>query len=120
LLQNKPCVVTVIIFVVIPLLTGNVLFDVQGVQAERAANLLTVFHTNPVNPQATTTNPATATTTGVHLPFGYGTANQAANPNYKGASSTPTTTNFYQANQANIANTNAVVQRQQHTAQLRS
>jgi hypothetical protein len=78
LLQNKPCIVMVIIFVVIPLLTGNVLFHVR-VQAERAAGVPTVFQTKPVNPQATRTNPTTATTTGVHMPSGYGTAANRAN-----------------------------------------
>jgi hypothetical protein len=80
LLQDKPCIVTVIIFVIIPLLTGNLLFDAQGVQADRAAGALT-DHTNPINPQATTTgvhipynwSPTTATTTEVHIPSGYGT-----------------------------------------------
>jgi hypothetical protein len=99
LLQNKPCIVTVIIVVVIPLLTGNVLFDVQGVQAERAG-VPTVFQTNSVNPQAITTgvhlpynwSPTTATTAGVHMPSGYGTTN-TANTNNRGVSSTTTTHN---------------------------
>ena len=93
-----------IIFVVIPLLTGNVLFRVQGVQAERAAGVPTVFQTNPVNPQATRTNPTTATTTGIHMSSGYGTAANQANTNNKGVISTTTTTNTYQANQANTNN----------------
>ena len=80
-----------IVFAVIPLLTGKVLFDVQAVQAERVAAVRTVFQTNLVNPQVTTTNP----TTGVHMSSGYGTANQAntANTNHKGVSSTTTTHN---------------------------
>jgi hypothetical protein len=68
--------------VAIPLLTGKVLFNVQGVQAERAAGLPTVFQTNLVNPQATTTNRTTAATTGVHMSSGDGTANHA-NTNHK-------------------------------------
>jgi hypothetical protein len=101
LLENKPCIVTVIIFVIIPLLTGNVLFDVQGVQAEHAAGVPTVFQTNSVNPQVTTTgihmpyhwSPTTATTfSGIPMPSSYGTAN-TANTNNKGVSSTTTTHN---------------------------
>jgi hypothetical protein len=114
LLQDKPCIVTVIIFVIIPLLTGNVLFDVQGVQAERAGGGPTIFQTNSPNPQITTSgvhmpyhwSPTTAKTfSGVPMPSGYGIAN-TANTNNKGVSSTTTTTNTYQANQANTANTN--------------
>jgi hypothetical protein len=107
LLQNKPCIVTVIIIVVVPLLSGNVLFDVQGVQAEHAAGVSTVFQTHSVNPQATTTgvhmpynwSPATATTIGVHLPTGYGTTNQpnTANTNNKGLSSTHNTASVFGA-----------------------
>jgi hypothetical protein len=95
LLQNKPCIVTLIIFVVIPLLTGSVLFDVQGVLAERAAGVVTVFQTNLVNPQVTTTNPTTAATTGVHMSSGYDTANQAntVDTNHKVVSSTTTVHN---------------------------
>jgi hypothetical protein len=37
----------------------------------------TVFQTNPVNPQETTTNPTSAATTGVHMSSGYRTANTA-------------------------------------------
>jgi hypothetical protein len=84
----------VIVFALIPLLTGKALFDVQAVQAERAAGVPTVFPTNLVNAHYTT-NPTTATTTGVHMSSGYGTANQAntANTNHKGVSSTTTAHN---------------------------
>jgi hypothetical protein len=98
----------VIISVVIPLLTGNVQFDVQEVQADHAI-VPTVFKTTSVNPQSTSGvhmpynwSPTTATTAGVHMPSGYGTANT----NNKDVSSTTIITNNYHANQANTANTN--------------